>query len=204
MSASEVEAKPHTPVEDALALFTGTLVVAVGLTLFRRVGVGTGGAPGLALLVTYLSNVDLPRALVLVNLPFYAFSLWRMGWRFTLRTIVAISLLSAESWALPRLVEISQIDPVFGSGFGGLLVGVGLLILIRHKASLGGVGIVAFWLQERHGLSAGKVQMGFDALILAGTIPVLDPHHVLLSFFGALALNMVIATNHRRGRYIGY
>ena len=194
----------HSAGEDFLALLTGTLLVAVGLELFRRTGVGTGGAPGLAFLVTYASGISLPVALVAVNLPFYAFALWRMGWRFTLKTIASVSLLAAETWALPRLVEIRWIDPFFGAGFGGVMVGVGLLILIRHRASLGGVGIVAFWLQETRGWSAGKVQMALDAAILAGSFAVLDAFHVGLSVLGAAMLNLVLATNHRQGRYQGY
>lgn len=194
----------HTPVEDFLALVTGTLLVAAGLEMFHRTGVGTGGAPGLAFLVTYAGGIGLPVALLLVNLPFYVFSIWRMGWRFTLKTVAAVSLLAAETWGLPRLLEIARLEPIFGAGFGGLLVGVGLLILIRHKASLGGVGIVALWLQERRGWSAGKVQMAIDAVILSGTVFVLDAPHVALSLLGAVTMNLVLAVNHRAGRYLGF
>lgn len=193
----------HTPFEDALALLTGTLVVAVGLDLLHRTGVGTGGAPGLAFLLVYSSGLPLWAALILVNLPFYAFSLWRMGWIFTLKTIGAVVLLSAETWMLPRVLEVARVAPLFGAGFGGLLIGVGLLVLIRHRASLGGVGIVAVWVQEERGWSAGKVQMALDALILAATVFVLDPVHVGLSLIGAAMLNLVLATNHRAGRYLG-
>lgn len=198
------ETIPHTPLEDLLALVTGTLIVAVGLELFRRTGMGTGGAPGLAFLVGYTTAISLPVALMIVNAPFYLFALWRMGWRFTLKTVAAVSLLATETWAVPRLMEVARLDPFFGSIFGGLLIGVGLLILIRHRASLGGVGIVAFWLQETRGWSAGKVQMAFDAAILAGTFLVLDAFHVMLSILGAAMINLVLATNHRQGRYRGW
>ena len=198
------DAARHTPIEDLFALVTGTLVVALGLELFRRTGIGTGGAPGLAFLLSYGTGLRLPLALMMVNLPFYAFAAWRMGAIFTAKTIAAVSLLAAETWMLPQVLEIARVDPIFGAMFGGLLVGIGLLILIRHKATLGGIGIVAVWLQETRGWSAGKVQMGLDAAILAGTVFVLDPAHVALSLAGAVTLNLVLATNHRTGRYFGY
>ena len=194
----------HSWFEDLLALITGTLVVALGLELFRRTGIGSGGAPGLAFLLTYTTGRPLWSSLVLVNLPFYAFALWRMGWVFTLKTIVSVGLLAASTWILPQVMEIGRVDPVFGAGFGGLMIGVGLLVLIRHKASLGGVGILALFLQERVGLWAGKAQMAMDAAILSATMFVLDPAHVGLSIFGAAVLNLVLATNHRAGRYHGY
>lgn len=198
------EGVKHTAGEDLLAIVTGTLVVAVGLEFFRRTGIGTGGGPGLAFLLVYSTGWPLWAALVLVNLPFYAFALWRMGLVFTSKTIAAVGLLAAETWLLPKMFEIGRVDPFFGAGFGGLMVGVGLLMLVRHKASLGGVGIVAVWIQEARDWSAGKVQMALDGTILAATALVLDPLHVGLSLFGAATLNLVLAINHRAGRYRGY
>jgi uncharacterized membrane-anchored protein YitT (DUF2179 family) len=78
-----------------------------------------------------------------------------------------------------------------------------LLMLFRHRASLGGVNILALYLQERFGLRAGKVQMGIDVLIVLGAVLVVPLDKVALSILGALALNMVLAINHRAGRYMG-
>ena len=39
-------------------------------------------------------------------------------------------------------------------------------MLFRHRASLGGVGIVALWLQQEKGWRAGKVQMAVDCAIV--------------------------------------
>ena len=36
------------------------------------------------------------------------------------------------------------------------LIGFGLLALLRHRASVGGVNILAQWLQQSRGFSAGK------------------------------------------------
>ena len=79
----------------------------------------------------------------------------------------------------------------------------GLLMLFRHKASLGGVNILALFLQERFGLRAGAVQMGIDAIIVLGAIFVVTPDKVALSVLGAVMLNLVLALNHRSDRYVG-
>ncbi len=201
---AEITSEPHSRIEDALALLTGTLLVGVGLAFFARAGIGSGGAPGLAFLVHYASGLALPAALFLINLPFYLFAWLQMGAVFTAKSFVAVSLLTAITWGLPRVVEIARVDALFAAGFGGLIIGVGLLILIRHKSSLGGVGILALWLQEKRGWRAGRVQLAIDAVILAATVFVLDPAHVALSLIGAVALNVVLILNHRHGRYAGY
>jgi uncharacterized membrane-anchored protein YitT (DUF2179 family) len=64
------------------------------------------------------------------------------------------------------------------------------------------VGIVALVLQERRGWRAGHVQMAVDAAIVAAALALFEPRRVLLSLLGALALNMVLAINHRPGRYV--
>ncbi|HAQ27434.1 MAG TPA: hypothetical protein DCQ80_15960, partial [Pseudomonas sp.] len=77
------------------------------------------------------------------------------------------------------------------------------LMLFRHRASLGGVNILALYLQERFGLRAGAVQMGIDASIVLAALFVVPLDKVLLSVLGAVALNLVLAINHRAGRYMG-
>jgi len=85
---------------------------------------------------------------------------------------------------------------------GGLLVGAGLLMLFRHRASLGGINVVALFLQDRLGWRAGRVQMLVDVAILMLAFGVTDAWHVALSVLGAVMLNLALAINHRPGRYM--
>jgi uncharacterized membrane-anchored protein YitT (DUF2179 family) len=93
-------------------------------------------------------------------------------------------------------------NPWVGAVLFGFLSGSALLALFRHGASLGGVGIVALMLQDRLGWRAGWVQLGFDALLFATAFAVIEARLVLISFLGALVVNLVIAINHRRDRYV--
>jgi uncharacterized membrane-anchored protein YitT (DUF2179 family) len=101
------------------------------------------------------------------------------------------------------LITLQSINPVFAAVMGGFLADVGLLILIRHKASLGGLGVLAIHLQNTKGWRAGKVQMAADFVIVGAALLIRDPLSVGLSIVGALALNLVIAVNHKAGRYMG-
>ncbi len=193
----------HSPVDDAQGLFTGTLVVALALLLLRQANLVTGGTAGMALVAHYALGVPFGAAFFAINLPFYALAWKRMGRAFTLKTLAAVALLSALSEALPRLMAVRSLDPLFASLMGGVLAGVGLLILFRHRASLGGLNVVVLWLQERRGWRAGRVQGCVDVLILLAASPWLTLSQLGLSVLGALALNFVLAVNHRPGRYLG-
>jgi uncharacterized membrane-anchored protein YitT (DUF2179 family) len=80
-------------------------------------------------------------------------------------------------------------------------MGAGLLILFRHRASLGGLNVVVLWLQETRGWRAGQVQMGLDALILLAASPWVGWPALALSVLAAVALNLALAVNHKPGRY---
>jgi uncharacterized membrane-anchored protein YitT (DUF2179 family) len=199
---ADAPAARHRPYEDLQALATGTLFVALGVIMFNQAGLLTGGTVGLALLAHYASGVDFGPAYFLVNLPFYVLAWLRMGAAFTLKTFAAVALLSVLAQLLPLGLAFRHLSPVLAAVLGGLLCGTGMLILFRHRASLGGLNVLVLFLQERFGWRAGKVQLVLDSLIVLGALLVADVPRVALSILGAVVLNLTLAINHRPGRYL--
>ncbi len=193
----------HTLFEDAQALLVAPLFVAFAILLFRHAELLTGGTVGIAFLLHYVGDWPIGPLLFVINLPFYYLGVRAQGWAFTLKTFVAVSLLAVYTEVLPDLITLGEVNRMFAAVMAGFLAGVGLLMLIRHKASLGGLGILAIHLQNSRGWRAGKLQMAADCAILASAVFVRDPLSVALSILGALALNLVIAVNHKAGRYMG-
>ena len=194
---------PHHPYEDVLAVLIGTTLVAVGVLLFRTADIPMGGTVGVAYLAHYASGFNFGTLFFLINLPFYVLA-WRgMGRAFTLKTFASVATLSVLSEWLPQLIHIDRMNAVFAAVVGGLLVGNGLLVLIRHRASLGGLGVLAVYLQEARGWRAGTVQMLMDLAILGAATVIIGLQAAALSVLASAALNMVIGVNHRRGRYLG-
>jgi uncharacterized membrane-anchored protein YitT (DUF2179 family) len=194
---------PHSRFENMVALLIGTFAVSFGLYLLKEVGVATGGTAGIALLASYASGWSFSVWFVIVNVPFFALAMRRMGWRFTVKTLVAVVMVSLFSEVHPLLLEIRHLDPVYATILGSLLAGIGLIVLFRHQASLGGVNILALYLQQSRGWRAGYVQLVVDVLIVLAAFATLPVPMVLLSVVGAVILNMIIAMNHRPDRYFG-
>lgn len=191
----------HSLFDDAQGLLTGTLFVALALVLFRHAGLVTGGTAGLAFIAHYALGLPFGAAFFAINLPFYALAWRRMGARFTLKTFAAVGLLSGLAEAVPHWVVLQSVEPGFAALGGGLLMGAGLLILFRHRASLGGLNVLVLWLQETRGWRAGKVQMALDALILLAAAPWIGSAALAWSVLAAVALNFALAVNHKPGRY---
>lgn len=194
---------PHSRLEDVFGLVTGAFVVSLGLYLLRASQAVTGGTAGLALLLGYPLGIPFGVILVTVNVPFLALSLWKKGWRFTLRTMFSIVLVSLLAGLHPLAFGDLRIEPVYGVLTGDVLAGIGLLILFRHGSSLGGFSIVALIAQERLGWRAGYVMMALDACVVVAALLVVPPLNVVISAAGVVVLNLVLAFNHRPGRYLG-
>jgi len=192
----------HRPYEDVQALITGTLFVALGVVMFGHTGLLTGGTAGIAFLLHYATGWNFGLVFFLINLPFYGLALRRMGRSFTLKTFVAVGMLSLFVNLIPKLLSFQTLSAPFAAVIGGLLMGAGMLMLFRHRASLGGFNVLVLYLQERFGWRAGRIQMGFDCVIVLGSFALVDWQHVALSILGAVMLNQTLATNHRAGRYI--
>jgi uncharacterized membrane-anchored protein YitT (DUF2179 family) len=183
--------------DDLQAFATALVLVSLGLSLLAGAGLLTGGTPGLAFLLSYATGLPLGAALMLVNAPFYLLSWRELGLRFTLRTLAAVAGLSAGVETVPRLFTVSHVQPLYAAVAGGMLIGVGLLVLFRHRASLGGINVLALALNRRRGWRAGAVQMAVDATILLGAFAVVAPQRVGWSILGSLMVNGVLLCNHR-------
>jgi uncharacterized membrane-anchored protein YitT (DUF2179 family) len=201
-SSAPSSAARHSVIEDVLGILTGAFIASLGLFLLKSSEAVTGGTAGLALLLSYSLPVSFGVLFMAVNAPFFALAVWKKGWNFALRTGAAIALVSAMSTLHPWALGALDINPVYGVLGGNLLAGVGLLILFRHKSSLGGFSIMALLMQEKLKWRAGYVQMVLDVVIVLAALAAVAPLMVLLSAAGAILLNFVLALNHRPGRYV--
>lgn len=192
----------HSLVEDVQGIISGSIVSSLGLFLLSAAGLLTGSTAGIAFLLHYATGVNFGLAFFLVNVPFFYLSWKQLGRAFTVKTIIAIALTSLLTNLQPKLLEIARICPVWSAILGGILLGFGLLALFRHRASLGGVGILGIYLQERFGIRAGLVQLVVDMCVLVVAFAVTTPYVVSCSVLGAIVLNLFVAINHRSDRYI--
>ena len=193
----------HTAFEDAQGLFVGSALAAFGVAILQHLGLVSGQIAGLALLVAHRTGWGFGPVFFILNAPFYVLAWMRMGPAFTIKTVIAVVLVSVFVTVQPTVLSFAHVTPAVGAVLAGMVSGAGLLAIFRHRASLGGTGILAVYLQERTGFRAGCTQMAVDAVVFALALFTLAPSAVLLSVLGAAVLNLVIAVNHRADRYIG-
>lgn len=192
----------HSLVDDIQGMSLGILLAGVGLHMLTTVGLITGQTAGIAVIISYLTGYSFGLAFFLVNIPFYAVAWRRLGTAFTVKSLISVSLLSLLTELIPLGMVFSYLDPLLGAVTFGALTGLGLLALFRHNGSLGGLGVMALLIQDSTGFRAGWVQLIFDGFLFGLAFFLFDPVIVAYSLVGAIVLNLIIAINHRRDRYI--
>ena len=196
----------HSVADDVLGILCGTVVVSIGLFLLRAGGVVTGGTAGLTLLLDYTTPIPFGVLFLVINLPFFLLAIRSKGWGFVLRSALAIALVSlfATFHAIPNIGTLGEItlNPFYAAAIGSVTASVGIIILFRHGASMGGFNIVGLILQDKFGWRAGYVMMVGDAAVVLASFAIADLPLVAASATGVVIMNLIIAFNHRPGRYV--
>ena len=192
----------HSKIEDGLAMLIGTFILSFAMTLLQQAGIMTGGTAGLSLLIHYITDLKFGILFFLINIPFYYFAYQKMGMALVIKTFIAVALLAGFTEIIPYFFHLSSVNPIYATIFANVLMGVSFLILFRHRSSLGGVNLLALYLQERFKIPAGKVQMAIDVVILLTSLFFVDWQLILVSILGAIILNSIILLNHKSSRYV--
>ncbi|WP_100397773.1 YitT family protein [Bacillus sp. FJAT-44742] len=144
----------------------GCLLTSVGVVILNHAEIVTGGTAGLSLNVSYLTSLQFALVFFLINIPFYVFSVLRMGWHFTLSTIFAVTVLSVMTGGSAFILPDFSIEPFVGAVVGGMSIGLGISILFINGASLGGANILALFLHKKFNWNPGKVNFLFDFFVV--------------------------------------
>ena len=117
--------------------------------------------------------------------------------------------LIALGWAAVARSRVALVQGLFLASLGLGVIGFAIwraFNAIPPEAELmGGIGVVAMWLQKRRGWNMGRTQLVCDAIILLAAIPVMSGvKQWLLSVVSAAAIAGVLMVNHKPGRYAGY
>lgn len=162
MSCDTAAYPRHSALDDAYGLFTGIALASTGIAILGQSGLITGGIAGMALLASFVTPYPPSILVPAINVPFLLFALFTMGRNFTLKSILVSFALGLGVKLVTPALNNAGIDPAVGWALGGTLLGMGILCLARHNASMGGTGSMVLWLQRKFGINAGVAQLVCD------------------------------------------
>ncbi|QDR82538.1 YitT family protein [Sporomusa termitida] len=175
-----------------LNVILGCGIVCGGVIFLSHSQLVTGGTTGIALGITYLFHTTFAVALLVTSIPFYLLSIFRMGWQFTLSTFFAVLTLALFT-EINRWLPDFILPGYMGAIAGGGLLGLGLSLLFWNGASLGGVNVLALYLQKRFGCDPGRVTFWVDGSIVVAYFYSVGAEKGLYSILSVLITSAIIS-----------
>jgi len=135
-------------IKDAMYILIGTFITAIAINLFFVPNnISSGGASGLAIVLNHLFEFPIGTTVFVLNLPLFIVAILKLGVKFTLKALIGTGLLSlfidiTSTITDYQIFNIGE-DYILSSIFGGLLLGIGLSIVFKGKASTGGSELLA-------------------------------------------------------------
>ena len=151
---------------DYLLVIIGALVTAMSFSwFFLPYDVAPGGVTGIATVISSLTGLSVGLLSFVINVPLFLMGWRQVGWRFAVRSFVAMMLLSLFIDLLPPLNPTGDI--MLATVFGGVLLGVGLGIVVRAGATTGGTDMAAKMLHRLAGfMSIATILFMIDATVV--------------------------------------
>ena len=169
-------------VKDYFFITLGLMLYAFGWTVFLLpYEIVTGGVTGIAAIIFYATRLPIEYSYFTINAILLLIALKILGWRFMMKTIYAIFMISILLWAAQQLIiqPDGSFKQVLGEGqdfmsliIGCSMTGLSLAIVFLHNGSTGGTDIVAACVNKFYNLSLGQVLIVVDLIIIGSCIPI--------------------------------
>jgi uncharacterized membrane-anchored protein YitT (DUF2179 family) len=178
-------------VSEYLQIGLGVVLASLGLKAFLLPnGFLDGGVTGIAILLSELTDVDISLLLVLLSIPFLI-----LAWITVSKTIVIKSMVSILGLAIMIHFENFEVvteDKLLIAIFGGLFLGAGIGLTIKNGAVLDGSEILGIFINNRFGISIGRVILVFNTILFTITALILSLEVAMYSILTYLVTAKII------------
>jgi hypothetical protein len=170
----------------------GALFVSLALEIFLVPNkIIDGGIVGVSIMLSFLTGLKLELFLLILNLPFLYLGYKKIGKNFVVTTLFGICMLSVGTLILNN-IPVPTDNPLLASLFGGIFLGIGVGMVIRHGGSLDGTEILGILINKRTPFSVGTIVMFLNIFIFSTAGLVFGWDKALYSLFAYYIASLMI------------
>ena len=167
-------------------ILLGALIGGAAYPLFLTPNrIAPGGITGIAMILNHLLSWPVGTVSLILNIPLFLIGYRTMGRIFAFRSLLATLLFSMFIDILP--LQPLTTDPLLGTLYGGVMLGIGLGLIMRGGATTGGSDMIARMVHKRFQyISVGSFLFAIDfAVVLAAgfLIGTTEALYALISIF---------------------
>jgi uncharacterized membrane-anchored protein YitT (DUF2179 family) len=149
-----------------------------------------GGATGISLLISALTNIPLYILVICVNIPFIVLAYKMLGRQFAIKASIAIAGLSIvlATVTFPNVTN----DNLLVAIFGGFFLGGGIGFAIRGGTVIDGTEVLAIFLSRKFGTTIGDIILMINVVIFGAAAYLLSIEIALYSMITYLAASKTL------------
>lgn len=149
-----------------------------------------GGATGISLLISELTNIPLYQLIIGINIPFVVLGYKIVGKAFAIKTILAIGglALCVATVDFPNVTN----DNILVAVFGGFFLGAGIGLSIRGGAVIDGTEVLAIFLSRKFGVTIGDIIIAINVFIFAAAAYLISVEIAMFSMITYLSASKTL------------
>lgn len=155
----------------------GNTIYAAGIAAFvLPTGLITGGTTGLGLIANHYTGIPIEVFAAIFNIIMFVLAILVLGKSFALTSLISTFYFPIILGVFQRIDFLQHLtsDPMLGTIFAGIAIGVGIGIVIKAGASTGGMDIPPLILNKKLGVPVSVGLNVFDFSILVGQMMFRD------------------------------
>jgi len=178
-------------------IVAGAFVIASGYVFFITPHrIVPGGIYGISIMLHHTLGTPVGLTAILFNVPLALIGIKVLGPRFGAKTFTGFTFTSAFIDGLSWLAQgrpVVEDDVLLSALFGGAIIGLGVGMLFKAKATCGGTDVLAMMLGKWTGKPLGRLMMMVDGIIVVLGAVVFENWAIpLLSLLAIYMMGQVI------------
>ena len=182
-------------VKNLLFLTIGAIITAFALESFLVPNNNIdGGVIGISMIVSHITKLNLGLLILIINTPFIIMAFKKMGAKFVVQTVYA-NIILAVFLNLFHHYKVTG-DLLLSTVFGGIILGFGVGVILKHEGSLDGTEMLSLVVARRFGCSVGEFIMGINVFIYLAAGKVFSwesaMYSIMTYFIASKVIDMVM------------
>jgi len=156
------------------------IFIAIGLFMYAGAWKGLllphkitgGGVTGIGALLYYATDIPISVSFFVINFILLVIAVRSVGWKFSLRTIYGVALITIYFAILPQAplgTFVNGDENFMACVLGGILMGTGIGIVFLSNGSSGGTDIIAKVVNKYRNITLGRILLYCDVIIISSS-----------------------------------
>ncbi len=177
-------------VKECLGTIIGAIVMAFATAFFLLPNeLSSGGFSGVATIIYYLFNIPMGTTILVLNIPLFILSLYRIGKKFFVKSLIGTVTLSIFIDFFDKFEPLTN-DKILACVYGGILTGIGTAIILKFHSSTGGSDLVTNLVKSYNPKARmGKIITSMDFIIVALNVVFLKK--IEIGLYSAIAIYLM-------------